>query len=80
MAIAVVALSWSAAFYIHERTVFAGVACACRLGGPFPAIYSHPSWDDPVAVLLAVGGLAVAVGIVATGRESLQTLLVGGCV
>ena len=29
----------------------------------------HPSWEDPVAVLLAVGGVAVAVAIVATGQR-----------
>jgi hypothetical protein len=30
---------------------------------------THPSWEDPVAVLLAIGGVAVAVGIVLAGRQ-----------
>jgi uncharacterized membrane protein YedE/YeeE len=27
----------------------------------------QPSWEDPVAALLAVGGVAVGIGIVLTG-------------
>jgi hypothetical protein len=30
----------------------------------------HPTWEDPVAVLLAIGGVAVAVGIITTGRAA----------
>jgi hypothetical protein len=29
----------------------------------------HPSWEDPAAVLIALGGLAVAVGIIASARR-----------
>lgn len=28
-------------------------------------VRTHPSWEDPAAVLLAIGGIAVAVAIVA---------------
>jgi hypothetical protein len=31
---------------------------------------ARPWWDDPLAVLLAVGGVAIAVGIVARGRST----------
>jgi hypothetical protein len=33
-------------------------------GTPGYSQIQHPSWEDPVAVLLAIGGVAVAVGIV----------------
>jgi hypothetical protein len=29
----------------------------------------HPSWADPVAVLIAIGGITLAVGIFATGTR-----------
>ena len=32
----------------------------------------HPSWEDPVAVLLALGGLAGAAGILTTKRTRKQ--------
>jgi hypothetical protein len=36
-----------------------------------PTSYTrHPSWEDPAAVLLAIGGVAVAVGIVASRRTA----------
>lgn len=74
-AIAVVAVAWSAALYIHQRRLVAwvrtttGSAYADPYGFHEKAIYSHPSWEDPVAVLIAGGGLAVAVAISANGRN-----------
>ena len=73
LAIAVVAVAWSAALYLHQRReteyVFANHA-PCGTPGQPCTKKVHPSWEDPVAVLLALGGLAVAVGIGATGRPN----------
>ena len=58
LAIAVVAVAWAAALYVHQRQVLATVNYASAT-----ATYAHPSWEDPAAVLIALGGLAVAVAI-----------------
>jgi hypothetical protein len=69
LAVAVVAVGLSAAVYIHQRVAhlpmpasgvcLTGDAC----GQPF-----HPSWEDPVAILVGLGSVAVAVGIALRGR------------
>ena len=72
-AIAVVAVAWAAALYVHQRhPLHTFTACVPR-GTGYGSAYNckstpevertHPSWEDPVAVLIALGGLAVAVGI-----------------
>jgi hypothetical protein len=33
-----------------------------------PGGAEHPSWEDPAALLLALGGLAAAVGVASRGR------------
>lgn len=80
LALAVVAVAWSAAVFVHQRhvtvTTFRGCAHAIKPGERCPsyAVIAdkrsglEPSWEDPVAVLLAIGGLAVAAGIVLTGH------------
>jgi hypothetical protein len=78
-ALVVIAITWSGAVYIHQRTVRVGspagvtffqskgpVATLPNLAIP---VYRHPSWEDPVAVLIALGGLAIAGGIVTYGRN-----------
>jgi hypothetical protein len=65
-AIAVIAVAWASALYVHQRTetqfVFPNRE---RCGGPGPCTKQvHPSWADPAAVFIAIGGLAVAAGIV----------------
>lgn len=37
---------------------------------PTSTALRHPSWEDPAAVLIAIGGIAIAVGIVLTGRKA----------
>ena len=69
LAIAVVALAWSAAVYVHQRTVFAGFGPATASNFMGDPVYVHPSWEDPVAVLLAVGGVAIAAAIVSFRRR-----------
>jgi hypothetical protein len=82
IAIGIVAVTLAAAVYVHERHVT--TASRGTTDNPFAPAPSgsayfgdavnvrrvHPSWEDPVAVLLILGGLAVSVGVVATGRQS----------
>lgn len=73
-AIAVVAVAWAAALYVHQRHPLHTFTPSCVSKGtgfdPYTCVNldteverTHPSWEDPAAVLLALGGLAVAVGI-----------------
>jgi hypothetical protein len=39
-------------------------------GTRYVARHAEPSWVDPVAVLVAVGGVALAAGLLATGRHN----------
>jgi hypothetical protein len=64
----VIAVAFAAAIYIHQRhTEIFVPAFHGGLYGSHPAttIRRHPSWEDPVAVLIAIGGIAIAVGIIA---------------
>jgi hypothetical protein len=78
VALAVIAVAWASAVWVHQRHVTAtycpdtaGCAAAAEKAfnsASFSSIQiitrrSHPSWEDPVGVLLALGGVAVAVGI-----------------
>jgi hypothetical protein len=66
--IAVIAVAFSAAIYIHQRHIVTFGNQNEDLGrGTYGAPLiapRHPSWEDPVAVMIALGGVAVAVGIV----------------
>jgi hypothetical protein len=81
LAIAVIAIAWSAALYVHQRHVTTTLTpaqadpanCSNYKPGGFGSDYcaglkvtgrQHPSWEDPAALLIALGGLAIAVGIV----------------
>jgi hypothetical protein len=106
-AIAVIAVAWSAALYVHQRRVTFHPSFVCKTlptgayamtadafdgfalhrganpdTGNCPAgeaLYSdhlyesgtksHPSWEDPAALLFVIGGVAAAVALVATGRQ-----------
>jgi hypothetical protein len=69
IAIGVIAIALAGALYLHQRQVLVGVVpspgynslYADPTGGV--AVYQHPAWEDPLAVLVALGGIAVAVGI-----------------
>jgi hypothetical protein len=54
-----------------QQAIGAEAKGKCEFGQNGTVRTTHPSWEDPVAVLLAVGGVAVAVAvaIVATGRR-----------
>ena len=79
LAIAVVAVAGSTALFVDHRrvtvTTFRGCAHSLRQGAPCPSYAViedrqsdvEPAWEDPVAILLAIGGVAAAVGIVLTG-------------
>jgi hypothetical protein len=67
-AIAVIAVAFSAAGYIHQRHILTVGNQNADLGrGTYAApmiVQRHPAWEDPAAVLVALGGVAVALGIV----------------
>ena len=82
LAIGVIAVALAGAVYIHQRhawQTYPAVPQTCTPqsgGGTFctPAIPArrtrvHPSWEDPVAVLLGIGGIAVGVGIAYRPRK-----------
>jgi hypothetical protein len=81
-AIAVIAVTLSAALYVHLRRVTpddhltffnartAQPSLELRdLSNPVPLAKKHPSWEDPVAILLSVGGIATAAGILTVRRR-----------
>ena len=80
VAIAVIAVTLAAAVYIHQRHTWASAGTSVQTfksgdgyvtgTDTLTRVSQHPSWEDPVAVLLAIGGVAVAVGIVATGTRT----------
>ncbi len=68
-AIAVIAVAFSAAVYVHQRHILTVGNQNADLGrGTYGApliAHRHPAWEDPVAVLAALGGVTLAVRIVA---------------
>jgi hypothetical protein len=74
LAIAVIAVTLAAGVYVHQRHTFGGFAgSGCNSyfsDSNCVSISVHPTWEDPVAVLIAIGGVAVAVGIIATRRSA----------
>ena len=79
-AIAVIAVAFAAAVYVHQRHVwvelptcvsqgqFSGPPHNCVYGSRSVIVRQHPSWEDPAAVLASLGGLAVAAGILTARR------------
>jgi hypothetical protein len=52
---------------------YAGAPVLGYTGGtPARSVVSHPSWEDPAAVLISLGGLAVAAGILTARRSRLS--------
>jgi hypothetical protein len=76
VAIAVIAVAFSAAVYIHQRHTWTSTITSVqtKTGGfvtgtdTFTRVRHHPSWEDPAAALIAIGGIAVAAGIVTFRR------------
>jgi hypothetical protein len=63
-AIGVIAIALAAAVYLHQRTH----RIPCGVAGIYRQCSVRSSWQDPVAVLIALGGVAVAVAIVPPRR------------
>ena len=63
--IAVIAAAIAA--YVHQRHAWR--YCFDFGGGRYRCRY-HPSWEDPVALLIVVGGVAVAAGVIAAHRRA----------
>ncbi|HZV27155.1 MAG TPA: hypothetical protein VFG00_12795 [Acidothermaceae bacterium] len=77
-AIGVIAVTLAAAVYVREgrvaNPVYNAALATCAKSDVTSCTISvaarvRPCWEDPVAVLLALGGVAIAVGVVTTGRE-----------
>jgi hypothetical protein len=74
-AIAVIAVAFSAAVYIHQRHTWTTTTSTLIQSKPGDnpsvgidigrRVRHHPSWEDPLAVILAISGIAAAVGLVA---------------
>ena len=66
LAVAVLLVTFSVAFYLHHRTH----PEACGLGElPRPVCAVHASWQDPLAIVIAVAGIAGAVGLMLVRRD-----------
>jgi type IV secretory pathway VirB2 component (pilin) len=65
VAILIVLVAFSAAFYIHRRTHLE----SCGLGYDRPVCSVRSSWQDPVAVVIVVAGLTAAVGTMVVHRD-----------
>jgi hypothetical protein len=75
-AAAAVVVAWSAAIYVHQRNVtHYGTACGKSIpsGTRCPSDYvisgavqtvTHPAWEDTAAIVIALGGLAVALRLI----------------
>jgi hypothetical protein len=64
VAIGVIAVAWAAAIFIHQRHTLSTPRPVSGSYGTPLGVRQHPSGEDPVAVLLAIGGVAVAVAII----------------
>jgi hypothetical protein len=72
LAIGVIALTLAAALFVHQRHInIYTTSCSRDFGVKMCHRYIkvgnwhvHPSWEDPVAVFLAIGGIAAAVGVI----------------
>jgi hypothetical protein len=65
LAIGVIAVAWAAAIYIHQRHTLSTPQPVSGTYGTPLGVRQHPSWEDPIAVLVAIGGVAVAVATIA---------------
>lgn len=72
-AIGVIAVTLAAAVYVHQQhSSLTGQSCSSSYFGPPKCVSyqtSHPSWEDPVAVLLVIGGIAAAAGFLTARRK-----------
>ena len=95
LAVGLIAITLSAAVYVHLRTAGTYIAsgscttrgagdlvqtvpddeanCAAKSGTWTPTVLfdrtAKPAWEDPVAVLLVLGGISVAAGILTVRRR-----------
>jgi hypothetical protein len=71
LAIGIIAVALAGAVYVHQRHIIEGDPTqstsggSVYFGGTSAAHSVHPSWEDPVAVFIALAGLAGAVGVAA---------------
>jgi len=73
-AVAVIAVALSTAVYVHQRHVWTSTVTSVQSKSgdgavtgrdTFARVSHRPAWEDPAAVLIAIGGLAVAARLVA---------------
>jgi hypothetical protein len=66
LALGVLAVAFAAAVYVRQMT-FSAVPAGWTCYTPGCPV-KHEAWQSPVAILLAIGGLAAAAGIIAVRR------------
>lgn len=79
-ALIVIVATLSTAVYVHQRRVPVYTHLKYFSATPDPTVglpnlaipvTRRPAWEDPVAVLLTVGGIAVASGILTVRRRAM---------
>ena len=68
VAIGVVAVALAAAVWLHQQRPGKETGY-CGPGATYSECFKKRSWEDPAAALIAIGGIAVAVGIGLSGRR-----------
>ena len=69
LALFIGALAWSSALYLHQLRITTYSCPSCAFGAGVVQ-KKHEGWQDPAALFIAIGGLAVAVGT--TRRRTAQ--------
>ncbi len=86
LAIVVIAVAWAGALYLRQHQFTRSYVTSCRPNASAPTFtlcpqdlkqktftaveVTHPSWKDPVVVLIGVGAVAVAAGIAFSPRHA----------
>jgi hypothetical protein len=67
-ALAALALAFGLAWYVHQRHTWRYPKIG--YGTPMNArTRVHPGWEDPAAIVIAIGGVAVAAAVLTVGRR-----------
>ena len=69
-AVAIVLVALVMAFQIHQRRTWVANPTQVCAGQAFPSCArQHPSWEDPVAAIIVLGGIAAGGHILISARR-----------